>query len=56
MDSIKQKAMPRQTTTLSDAKLNKIKSMRNSGKTLAQIADALGVSASTVSNYLRGKE
>ena len=56
MDSIKQKAMPRQITTLSDAKLNKITSMRNSGKTLAQIADALGVSASTVSNYLRGKE
>ena len=56
MDVIKQKAMPRQTANLSAAKINKITSMHNSGKTIAQIADALGVSTSTVSNYLRGKE
>lgn len=56
MDVIKQKAMPRQTVNLSAAKINKITSMHNSGKTISQIADALGVSTSTVSNYLRGKE
>ena len=52
---IKKLALPKTTTTLSTAKKAKCDSMRNSGYTIAQIADALGVSSSTVSKYLRGE-
>ena len=54
MDAVKQRAMPRTTTQLSTAKINKAKSMAASGYTVAEIADALGVSRSTVSNYMNG--
>lgn len=54
MDTVRQRAMPRATTQLSTAKQNKIKAMQNSGYTLAEIADSLGVSRSTVSSYLNG--
>lgn len=50
-DEVRQRATPRSTTQLSTAKINKIKSMLNSGFTNAEIAEALGVSTSTVSNY-----
>lgn len=56
MDTVKQLAMPRTTTTLSTAKINKIASMNASGFSTAEIADSLGVSASTISRYLNGKE
>ncbi len=49
---LRQRATPRTTTKLSTAKVNKIKAMRNSNYSLAEIAKALGVSTSTVSNYL----
>ncbi len=55
-DELRRRATPRATTTLSSAKVAKIKSMSNSGYTTAQIADALGCSSSTVSKYLKGKE
>lgn len=51
-DKLRQRATPRATTTLSSAKVNKIASMNVSGYTTAEIAEALGVSASTVSKYL----
>lgn len=51
-DSIKQRAMPRTTTQLSTAKINKIKAMKASGHTIADMAEALGVSTSTISKYL----
>lgn len=51
-DKLRQRATPRATTTLSSAKVNKIASMNASGYTTAEIAEALGVSASTVSKYL----
>lgn len=57
MDIVRQKAMPRTVTKLSTANVNKIKSMSKSGRyTINDIAAALGVSTSTVSLYLKGKE
>lgn len=51
-DAVKQRALPRTTTTLSAAKVNKIETMKASGYTIAEIAESLGVSSSTVSKYL----
>lgn len=49
---IRQKAMPKATNTLSTAQVNKIKAMKASGHTNAEIAEALGKSTTTVSKYL----
>lgn len=56
IDTIRQRATPRSTTSLSTAKVNKITSMSASGYSTSEIAEALGVSSSTVSKYLNGKE
>ena len=53
IDDLRQRATPRTTTNLSTAKVNKISSMNASGYTSAQIAEALGISTSTVSKYLK---
>ena len=53
-DRLRQLATPRNTTTLSSAKISKAKAMSNSNYTLQEIAKALGVSTSTVSKYLKG--
>lgn len=52
IDSLRQRAMPRSTTTLSVAKQNKIASMNASGYSTSEIAEALGISTSTVHKYL----
>lgn len=52
IDAIRQRATPRATTTLSTAKQNKIASMSASGYSTSEIAEALGISTSTVSKYL----
>lgn len=52
VDSLRQRAMPRSTTTLSMAKRNKIASMNASGYSTSEIAEALGISTSTVHKYL----
>lgn len=52
IDSLRQRATPRATTALSTAKQAKIASMNASGYSTAEIAEALGVSTSTVSKYL----
>lgn len=49
---VRQRATPRTTTQLSTAKINKIKAMTKSGFTSSEIAEAIGVSRSTVLNYL----
>lgn len=51
---LRERATPRATATLSSAKVNQIKSMSASNYTLAQIADKLNLSTSTVSKYLKG--
>ena len=53
IDVLRQRATPRATTTLSTTKVNKIASMKASGYSTEEIADALGVSTSTVSKYLK---
>ena len=54
VDNLRQRATPRATTTLSTAKINKIKAMSASNYTIQEIAQKLGVSTSTVSSYLKG--
>lgn len=53
MDVIREKATPRSKVNLTPAKVGRINSMRSRGLTIQQIAEALGVSTSTVSNYLK---
>lgn len=52
IDKLRQRATPRATTSLSSAKINRISTMSASGYTMAEIAEALGISTSTVSKYL----
>ena len=54
-DKLRQRATPRSTTKLTTAKINKLQSLSASGKyTLAEMSKMLGVSTSTISNYLKG--
>ena len=50
--TVRERATPRRTTQLSDARISRIKAMANSGHTNAEIAEALGISTSVVSKYL----
>ena len=51
-DSLRQRAMPKETKELNVAKQNRIKAM-SASYTIAQIAEKLGVSTSTVTKYLK---
>lgn len=51
-DKLKERAMPKTKTELSSSKVNQIKSMSNSGYTIAEIANRIGCSTSTVSKYV----
>ena len=53
VDNLRQRATPRATTTLSQSKINRIKAMSSSNYSLNEIARALNLSTSTVSNYLK---
>lgn len=53
-DQVRKLATPKETTSLPQAKINRIKNMQALGYTIAEIADAIGVSSSTVSSYIRG--
>lgn len=53
-DNLRSLATPRAKTTLSEAKINQIKAMSSSNYTLAQIAEKLHLSSSTVSKALKG--
>ena len=50
--ALRERAMPRTTATLSKAQINKLKAMAASGYTNQDIANALGKSPSTISNYI----
>lgn len=53
IDQVRELATPRSRSTLSQAKINKIEAMQASGNySIAEIAQAVGVSSSTVSKYL----
>lgn len=53
-EKLKQRAMPKDwDNKLSDARVSRIKAMSNSGYTIAQIADQMGISTSTVSKYIK---
>ena len=56
IDNLREKATPKVKTTLSKAKINQAKAMSMSNYTLSEIAEKLGVSPSTISNVLKGKE
>ena len=51
IDKLRQRATPRAVTTVTDAKAAKIRAMRASGYTNSDIAQAVGLSTSTVSKY-----
>lgn len=51
MDDVKQRSMPRGDAELSDAKQRRIHNMIAAGRTIAEVADAVGVSVSTVNKY-----
>lgn len=53
-DRVRQLATPRASNSLPQAKVNRIKAMEARGFTIAEIADAVGASASTVSSYIKG--
>jgi DNA-binding CsgD family transcriptional regulator len=55
IDSLRQRATPKSTNTLNQAKIGRIKAMSASNYSLEEIAKQLGVSTSTVSKYLKGK-
>lgn len=50
-DRVKELATPKDTT-ISQARISRIKAMSNAGFTASEIADRLGISSSTVSKYL----
>ena len=53
VDSLRKRATPKASTTLSSAKVNRIKAMKNSNYSSSEIAEALGISTATVSKYLK---
>ena len=54
VDKLRERAMPRYTSTLNNAKIARVKALAASNYTLEQIAKKLGVSTSTVTKYLKG--
>lgn len=54
IDKLRERATPRTTKSLSQAKVNRIKAYSGSNFTIEQIASKMGVSTSTVAKYLKG--
>ena len=56
MDKIRKKAQPRESIAMPETKIARMKAMDASGLSIAEIADSLGYSTSTISKYLKGDE
>ena len=56
IDQVRSYATPKQKNTVSSAKRSRIKALQNSGYTTAEIAEAVGLSTTTVSKIMNGKE
>ena len=54
IDKLRERATPRSTSSMSQAQINRAKAMVASNYTLGEIAKKLGVSASTISKYVKG--
>ena len=52
-DQLKKYAMPKETRGLTNNEIGRIKAYSRSGFTIAEIAEAMGVSTSTVSKYIK---
>ena len=52
MDEVKQLSMPRNNLKMTTTKTSRAKNLISSGYTLQEVADALGVSVSTLENYV----
>lgn len=53
IDVLREYATPRAKNQLSSGQVNRIKTLAASGYTVSEIADALGVSVSTINNYIK---
>lgn len=56
LDALKKRAMPKNAPVLSDARIARIKAYSNAGRTNEEIADALGISVSSVRDALMPKD
>lgn len=56
LDKLRERATPRTSNELSQAKINQISAMKAAGFTLAAIADRMGVSTSTINRALSNKK
>ena len=56
VDKLRQRATPRKTQTITTSQISKINSLKNSNYTIAEIAEACGLSVATVSKYLKGEK
>ena len=52
-DKLRSLAMPKESKAVTNAQQSRIQAMRNAGYTIAEIADRLDMSSSTVSKYLK---
>ena len=56
LDKLRERATPRTRTELSSAKISRIRALKASGYTIDEIAQAVGVSSSTVVKNMNAKE
>ena len=56
VDKLRQRATPRKTQAVTTSQINKINSLKNSNYTIAEIAEACGLSVTTVNKYLKGEK
>lgn len=56
IDVIRSFATPKASTNLSVSRQNRIKALSSSGYSTSEIAEAMGLSSSTINKYLNGKE